>query len=70
MPWIPQYLGYRGAKWALDINARKDGQRNIRQPRKSGGRIDGDGHLLVDHYHESTERQVYGEVKECREYLD
>jgi hypothetical protein len=61
VPWIPQYLGHWGTKWAPDIDARKDSQRNVCQPKKSGGSINSDGHLLVDRmkgYHEATEKQV------------
>jgi hypothetical protein len=65
VPWIPQYVGHRGAIWASDVKTRNDSQGNVCQPKKSDGNVDGNGNLLVDcvkKYHKSTKKQVYGEV--------
>jgi hypothetical protein len=67
MPWIPQYVGHRGAIWALDIEARKDAQCDVCQSAKSDGTIDSDGDIFMDrmeNYYEAAEKQVYGDVQE------
>src|ERR1700733_13024184 len=71
--WIPQDVGYRSAIRAPDVKAGEDAEHNVCQPEKSDRNIDGDGHLLVNRmkdYHEAGEKQVHGEMKECRSYLD
>ena len=73
MQWIPQYVGHRGTIRGLDLKTRKNAQHKVCQPKKSDGNVDSDGHLLVDrmkNYHEAGEKQIYGEVKERRSYLD
>ena len=67
--WIPQEVGQLGAIWTPDVKTRKDAQRYVGQPKNTDGNFDGDGHTLVDcakNYDEAGEKQVYGEVQECR----
>jgi hypothetical protein len=71
--WLPQYAGHRGAIRGPDDKTRKDAQRNVRQHKESNGNVDSDGYLRVDcmkNYHEAGKKQVNGEVKERRSYLD
>ena len=73
MQWIPQYVGHRGTIRGLDLKTRKNAEHKVRQPKKSDGNVDGDGHLLVDsmkNYHETGEKQINGEVKKRWSYLD
>jgi hypothetical protein len=71
--WTPQDAGHRCVIRALEVKGRKDAQHNVCQREKSDRNVDGDGHLRVNRmkgYHKAGEKQVHGEMKECRSYLD
>jgi len=73
VPWVPPYVGHRGAVRALVVNTRKDGEGEIRQCKESDGNGDNDCHRLVNRekeYNEAGEKQEHRDVKECRDCLD
>ena|SRR6266571_3058087 len=68
VPHIPREVGQGGTIWTVDIQTRKDGQRDIRDkrdPNEDGsdyGNLPGDGE---EEYDQADEEQEHCDVKEC-----